>query len=160
MIFHFTDRRDWKGHQSTAGFSGCLQFWDLAKKLRIKKRLFEHNVEGSSVIQHCQVGYHMAHGNMKYERGSKGSGRKFRSVLPRVPTSFSSALISPFPFFFKHLQAIACGKLSTWGSREKSLESGRGKVSPLALVFSHGCFARNIKWRACLQGIGIGTRKR
>ena len=117
-------------------------------------------MEGSSVIQHCQVGYHMAHGNMKYEGRSKGNGRKFRSVFPRVPTSFSSALISPFPFFFKHLQAITCEQALHLGSREKSLESGRGKVSPLALVFSRGCFARNIKWRACLQGIGIGTRKR
>lgn len=102
----------------------------------------------------------MAHGNMKYEGRRKGNGRKFRSVLPRVPTSFSSALISPFPFFFKHLQAITCEQALHLGSREKSLESGRGKVSPLALVFSRGCFARNIKWRACLQGIGIGTRKR
>lgn len=47
----------------------------------------------------------------------RGMG-KFRSVLPRVPTSFSSALISPFPFFFKHLQAI---------TREQALHLGKSR---------------------------------
>ena len=84
-------------------------------------------MEGSSVIQHCQVGYHMAHGNMKYERRSKGSGRKFRSVLPRVPTSFSSALIFPFPFIFKHLQAIACEQALHLGKSREITREWAGK---------------------------------